>query len=201
MNASPPSKPSPPTAPLQRCAQGIAEDSDTQALATRASVMLPAHLLDPSEIIILLLKPSPWFIVLGPFKTLVALAMTTAIAVMIAGHFFLGAYQTETALVGLAVIALRLFWQFLEWLSRAYVLTDRRIVQVEGVMRVRVYEAPLEKIQQTQVIRSLREQLTGLGTLGFATAGTGFTDAFWVMLARPLEIHQKVVQTLDRYRR
>ncbi len=192
----PPRQAPPPDA---RRAEGCAEDANDDMTA-RAAAMLPAHLIQPGEIIVLLLKPSPWFILLRPLKTLVALGLATMIAVLIAGYFFLGAYQTETAVVGVAIIALRLFWEFMEWLSRAYVLTDRRVIRVEGVLRVNVYEAPLEKVQQTEVIRTLREQLVGLGTIGFATAGTAFTDAFWIMIARPFEVHQKVVQTLRRYR-
>jgi uncharacterized membrane protein YdbT with pleckstrin-like domain len=94
----------------------------------------------------------------------------------------------------------RLFWQFLEWLSRVYVLTDRRVIRVRGVWRVRVFEALLKNIQHTTVERSMRERLLGLGTIGFATSGTAFTEASWRMVARPLEVHQIVVQTIGRYR-
>jgi len=99
------------------------------------------------------------------------------------------------------LLLLRLFWQFLEWLSRVYVLTDRRVVAVAGVLRVRVFEAPLQQVQHTNLLLSLRERLFGLGTVAFATAGTAIAEAYWLMLADPLEVHRKIVQTLNRYRR
>ena len=98
------------------------------------------------------------------------------------------------------VAAVRLFWQFLEWLSRVYVLTDRRVIRVKGVLRISVFEAPLRQIQHTAAQYSIRERIFGLGTIGFATAGTGVIEAAWEMVARPMEVHGAVVQALNRYR-
>ena len=81
-----------------------------------------------------------------------------------------------------------------------YVLTDRRVIRIKGVLRVQVFETPLKQIQHTNVFFSVRERLFGLGTLTFATAGTAVIEAMWVMVARPLEIHRKVIQTMQRYR-
>ena len=79
-------------------------------------------------------------------------------------------------------------------------LTDRRIVRVKGVLRVNVFETQLQQIQHTNTTFSLRERLLGLGTIHFATAGTGGIEASWEMVSHPLEVHRIVVQTLDRYR-
>lgn len=196
----PRSKPDARVANLRAPAEGVT-NGDADEAHPAAAVMLPADLLQPGEIIILLLKPSPWFIVLGPLKTLVALSLATL--AMIAAQFYvppLGVSQREIALLGVALIGLRLFWQFLEWLSRVYVLTDQRVIRIMGVLRVSIFESPLRQIQHTSVLFSLRERLVGLGTLAFATAGTGGYEAFWIMVDRPMEVHHKVVQTLRRYR-
>ena len=184
---------------LARRAEGVTDGADDVAPATAA--MLPAELLQPGEIIILLLKPSPWFILLSPLKTLlfIALATFTLIAVRQAGY--VGMPQAQIVLLGLATAVLRLFWQFLDWLSRVYVLTDQRVIRVMGVMRVSVFECPLSQIQNTNLLFSIRERFFGLGTIAFATAGTGGYEAFWVMLAKPMDVHQKVVQAIRRYRR
>ena len=50
------------------------------------------------------------------------------------------------------------------------------------------------------MIFTVRERVFGLGTLGFATAGTALREAYWVMLAKPLEVHKTVVETINRYR-
>lgn len=180
-----------------RFAEGAAGQD---AAALRAAAMLPTELLQPGEIIILLLKPSPWFILLAPLKTILLLAVATAIAAVLPLDRAAVANQ-QLVLAGLTLIALRLFWQFLEWLSRVYVLTDQRVIRVMGVLRISIFEAPLQQVQHTTLIFSIRERLCGLGTIGFATAGTGGFEAYWQMVAKPYDVHQKVVQTLKRYRR
>ena len=104
-------------------------------------------------------------------------------------------------IVGILLLTARLFWQFLEWLSRGYVMTDQRVVTVAGGLRVRVTDTPLSNITHSELFFSLRERFFALGTLGFNTAGTAFTEAYWVMIAKPLDVHAKVVETLKRYRR
>ena len=189
--------------PLERRAEDVTGDQNGEVIAARAAAMLPVELLQPHEIIVLLLKPSPWFIVLAPLKTLVALVVLTLAMVVFSSPIYawLGVSQRDLVLVGVALIGVRLFWQFLEWLSRVYVLTDQRMIRVRGVLRVQVFECELHQIQHTEVLLSIRERIFGLGTIIFATAGTALAEAHWEMVARPLEVHQRVVQTLRRYRR
>ncbi len=166
----------------------------------RVAAMLPAELLQPDEIIILLIKPSPWFIVLTSVRALAIIALLGVIVIVLDGYGYLPILRRDAMLFLFAAGGLRLFWGLLEWLSRVYVLTDRRVIRVKGVIRVQVFEAALKQIQHTNTYFSLAERLLGLGTIGFYTAGTGQAEAFWVMLAQPLEVHQTIVRTLERYR-
>ena len=86
----------------------------------------------------------------------------------------------------------------LEWMNRLYVLTDRRVVRRRGVIRVNVFEARLDRMQQTTVVQSFRERLFGLGTIAFATAGTGSFDAVWEYLPEPYRVHADVAAAIDR---
>ena len=92
-----------------------------------------------------------------------------------------------------------LSWQTLEWYSRVYVLTDRRIIRRMGVLRVTVFETQVKNIQHTSVFKSMRERLFGLGSIGFATAGSDVFEAFWVMIDRPFQVHRIVVRTIEKY--
>jgi uncharacterized membrane protein YdbT with pleckstrin-like domain len=164
--------------------------------------MLPPALLDPGEVVILLLKPSPWFILLGPLTILLTLLGITAAALLLDKHVIdLPGSPRDLVLLGLSAVAVRLIWQLLEWVSRVYVLTDRRVLRVRGVLTVQVFEAPLPQVQHTRLLLTLRERLLGLGSIGFATAGTGGYDAYWIMISQPLEIHRTVAQALRRYGR
>ncbi|MCC7408527.1 MAG: PH domain-containing protein [Phycisphaeraceae bacterium] len=168
--------------------------------AGQAQVLLPAELIQPGEIIVLLLKPSPWFILLGPLKSLSLIALAGVGLYWVAQRAPIPLTGTDAVILTTLLLTLRLFWQFLEWLSRVYVLTDRRVIRVKGVLRIDVFETPLKNVQHTSTLFSLRERLVGLGTIAFATSGTAFIEAAWEMVGRPLEVHRVVVQTLNRYR-
>ena len=191
-----------PAGPAMPAAPRYAEvdQLDHEQMRARASAMLPDELLQSGEIIILLLKPSILFVVLSGLGALVALAALMAGALLLAEAGLRMLPRLDIALAGVGLITLRLGWGFLEWLSRVYVLTDRRVIRVRGVLRISVFEAPLRCIQHTLTMFGVLERLAGLGSIGFTTAGTHTIEATWEMLPRPLEVHRVVVRTLQRYR-
>ncbi|MEM6756697.1 MAG: PH domain-containing protein, partial [Planctomycetota bacterium] len=77
--------------------------------------------------------------------------------------------------------------------------TDRRIIRVRGVLTVQVFECSLGRVQHSEVVRILREQLFGLGTVTFSTAGTGGIEAAWEMVGRPFDVQQEVARAVRRY--
>lgn len=176
--------------------------AEAEPLLAQATAMLPAELLQPGELIILLLKPSPWFILLVPARFIAVVLLCAFLIVLLDRRGIdIGVGRSDLIIATLAIIGGRLFWQMLDWLSHVYVLTDQRVIRVFGVLNVQVFECPLSKIQQTDLILPFTQRLFWLGSIGFATAGTAAHEAYWLMIARPLEVHQKVVETLRRYRR
>jgi uncharacterized membrane protein YdbT with pleckstrin-like domain len=187
--------------PAPATAAGFSEAKpDAASPAQPSATLLPAELLQPGEIIILLLKPSLLYIVLSSLRTLAIIGLVTMAMLYLSAYPIMPLTSRDILLLGFGVAGVKLFWQFLEWLSRVYVLTDRRIIRVKGVLRVEVFESLLKNIQHTECLFMLRERLFGLGTLGFSTAGTGLPEAYWQMVSRPLEVHQTVVQAIGRYR-
>jgi len=173
----------------------------TDLTQTRVMTLLPAELLQGGEAIILLLKPGTWYILIESLHFLAVLAAISGLVLWLYNHgYSVGVEPRDMVLLIGGLGGARLFWQFLEWLSRVYVLTDRRVIRVKGVIRVQVFETQLQQIQHTDTTFSLRERLFGLGSIHFSTAGTATSEASWVMLAKPLEIHQVLIKTLNRYR-
>ncbi len=189
-----------PDDPIARQAAAEAGPEAVDVLRDRAAALLPDQLLQPGEIIILLVKPSLWFVILSSLGQVVSFLALTSIALWLANARLLHVSRMDVLLVGLGLTGLRLIWQFLEWVSRVYVLTDRRIIRVKGVLRVSVFETQLKQVQHTSMLFSVRERVFGLGTIAFATAGTGLIEAVWEMVNRPLEVHQQVVSAINRYR-
>jgi len=157
--------------------------------------------LHPDETIILLIRPSPLYIVLSSFGTLVAAAIGALVLAYAAQFPWSPWTDVHAATFGIGLAGMRLAWGWLDWINHAYALTDRRVIARRGVLRTMLTEAPLARIQNTIVVQSMRERLCFLGTLGFATAGRGTFDAFWESVATPFEVHRKVLEAIERYRR
>jgi uncharacterized membrane protein YdbT with pleckstrin-like domain len=172
-----------------------AQGARTSPLA--AADLLPAHLLDGDEIVILAIKPSLWFVVFMSIRWLAAMVLVIVLAGWL-GHriTYLDAAMIVQGAVALA--AARLGFAVLQWVSRLYVLTNRRIMRLTGILNVDLFECPLTKIQNTYLTLTWYERLTGVGTISFATAGTGGVEASWTNVNNPLELHERVRSAIHR---
>lgn len=193
-----------PEAPVHR------EELDSPALNAEGATdvlarpaLLPADIIHDDEVIILIMRPSLWFIPLGSLAALMTIAIVTLIFALVATKFsrYLGVVDTTILALGTCIGMLRLFWQALEWINQIYVLTDRRVIRRSGVLRVSVFETPLTNIQHTSVFQRLRERVFGLGSIGFATSGSDVFDAFWYTIREPFAVHKTVLETIQRYGR
>jgi uncharacterized membrane protein YdbT with pleckstrin-like domain len=190
-------EPRPPALRLPRTVQAApAVEAEDEELASIA------RLLQPGETVILYLKPSVLFIPLASISSLLGIAVVTFFLAWLDRKFpaLPGSDHIFIAL-GIFCGLLRLGWQGLEWVTRIYVLTDRRVIRRKGVIRVSVFECPLSNVQQTAVYQSLRERVCFLGTLCFATAGAASFIALWEYVPRPFEVQRTVAEAVDRYTR
>jgi uncharacterized membrane protein YdbT with pleckstrin-like domain len=88
--------------------------------------------------------------------------------------------------VALAVLGLLLgLPAWLRWRSEEYLVTDRRVLQVEGVFGKRVLDSSLEKVNDVRLTQSWIGRLLGYGTVEILTASEGAVNRL-DMLPRPL---------------
>lgn len=161
-----------------------------------------SRLLSPGETVILCIKPSILFVPLTSLSSLLGIALVAFMLAWLDRRFVWIPWTDHQAIAaGVFLGAVRLAWQFLEWMSRVYVLTDRRVIRRKGVLRVSVFECRLEQLQQTAVFQCLRERLTLLGTVCFATAGAAAFVALWEYVARPFDVQRTVAEAVERYGR
>lgn len=165
----------------------------------QAEVADVAHLLQDGEIVILLLRPSMLFVPLASLAGLMLIAVITLFLAWMSSISWVAWTDMQAFTLGAGAAILRLGWQGLDWLSRLYILTDRRVIRRMGVLRVSLFEAQLRHIQHTAVFTRLRERLLGLGSIGFSTAGSDVFDALWLTVKKPFDVHRTVVKTLERY--
>ena len=183
--------------PVAACA------SDAGAAIESQSVLPPfvSSLVSEDETVLLVLRPSVLMVPLWSIESFTIIAAMT-FAFAWAADFGWAAWTEPQAFgFGLVALGLRLLWSFLDWANRLYVLTDRRVVRRRGILQVDLFEARLDRIQQTSVLQLVRERTFGLGTIAFATAGTGTLDAVWEAVGDPFRIHGEVARAIDRYGR
>lgn len=144
-------------------------------------------LLAPGEQVLLATRRH-WVVLLrwvGPPLVLVLLGL------VMAGAFgFFGGYEAAgtAALVGvgLAVVgALVALPGVLRWANELYLVTDRRVIQVEGVFSKHALDSGLAKVNDVRLTQSLWGRMLGYGTLEIITASESGINRF-DDLPRPL---------------
>ncbi len=189
------------TRPAARWVAANSGATDAQELVVdQLQSALPAGLLADDEIVVLMLRPSLLFVGLSSLASLTIIAVVTlTLALLAIRIIWLPWSELAAYAMGAAVATARLLWQCLEWWGLVYVLTDRRVIRRTGVLQVSIFEAPLRNIQHTSIFQPFRERIFGLGSIGFATAGSDVFDAFWVMIRQPYAVHKVVMETIQRY--
>jgi hypothetical protein len=165
------------------------------AVGLTVPTVVPAHLLGGDEVVHFAIKPSPWFVILVSLRWLglgILLILAAGLDVVSPQYRWLF-YQS-----GFVVAGARLGWAMLEWVSRLYVLTDRRVMRIRGVFNVDLFECTLERIQNTVTSLPLTERVVRVGTISFHTAGGSGGAASWRIISRPLEIHEQVREAIGR---
>lgn len=178
----------------------FAEAHGANADAVPRAELLPAHLLDGDEIVILALKPSLWFIVFTSARWTAAMGLVILLADWLNDQ--IPALSMPVIVRGALVLAgMRIGFALLQWVSRLYVLTNRRIMRLRGIFNVDLFECQLTRIQNTYLTLAWYERLAGLGTISFATAGTGGIEVSWINVNNPLELHERVRTAIHRAQR
>lgn len=176
-----------------------AASKTTETKPLTAADLVPVHLLDGGEVVLFAIKPSLWFILFASVRWLIVLGAVIALAPYLSLVFG----RINGTLVAKAAVALgaaRVGFAILEWASRLYVLTNRRVMRIRGVFNINLFECSLLKIENTDVVLTWYERLFGLGTVAFATAGTGPFETSWAHVAHPLEVHEQVRAAINRAR-
>ncbi len=187
-------------APAARLAAKAGAAGSQDILVRGATAIIPQKLISEGEVVLLAIKPSLWFILLISGRWLIACAL-----IVVASELLRPVVPDQLArrVEQLAILlgSVRVVAGALEWLGRVYVLTDRRVMRLKGVIHIDLFECHLSRIQQTVLALPASERLLCCGTILFYTAGTDRADAAWETVAHPAPVYQTVLEAMDRYRR
>jgi hypothetical protein len=97
---------------------------------------------------------------------------------------------------GLAVLG----WHIMRYLNQEYVLTNRRVVQVAGVLNKTALDSSLEKINDARLSQSVFGRIFGFGDLEILTAADTGVDRFR-MIRNPIGFKKAMLDAKHEYER
>jgi hypothetical protein len=177
------------------CASEGAATATAPATSTSLATLLASHILRDGELVLLILKPSIWFILLSSLRFI-----AVALIVIIAAKVFnpQPGPNRSYAELGATVIIGRLMWGMLQWMGRLYILTDMRILSLTGVFNVEVFDCPLRKVARTRLVRGLQDRAVGVGSIEIIPQDESYPFGLWQTVGRPKLVHEQIVATISR---
>jgi hypothetical protein len=160
--------------------------------------LFAAAILEPNEIIVGIWRPSPWYVPLRAARLVALIVLVTLLGAAASGAAGLP-WGAAVVQVGAALVLVRVAAAILDWSSRWYVLTDRRVIRRRGVVSPTVFVGSLRSLKRVDLARNATDRVLRTGTITFSTRPDGPWDAAWVMVARPDDVHRLVLDTRRRY--
>jgi hypothetical protein len=164
------------------------------ARATSLGTLLGSHILRDGELVLLILKPSLWFIAFNSLVFALIIGFTAAASALI-DHRMHDHFYFEAALF---VITGRLMWSVLQWMGRLYILTDQRVLRITGIFSVEVFDCPLRKVVRARMVSTAREKLVGVGSIEIIPSDEAMPSAIWQTIAKPKEILDRLRAAITR---
>lgn len=184
-----------PTAVLTHYSEDAVDAQPAAGLMVNVQAGL-GDVLDGGEIVLCVLKPSLWYLVLVSVRWLAG----AVVVILLAPLFFQARSGTTEILTqsALLVTAARLILALLQWSSRLYVLTNRRVMCYRGVMHVSLFESPLVHIRNTYVNASPVERICKVGSIGFSLQGDRQIDVWWEQVSAPDAVHERIRRAIEK---
>jgi len=161
-------------------------------------------LLSTGERILYRNKQHPFVFVWGARYTILALVIAFLLFVLQSGVDNDGASGTLRTVLGLATAILFFgglavaVWTALRYINQEYVLTNRRVIQVEGVLDRKATDSSLEKINDALLSQSVFGRMFDFGDLTVMTASEGGIEKM-KMLRSPIVFKKKMLDAKHDY--
>ena len=157
--------------------------------------ILTGHVLRDGELVILMLKPSRWYLFLNtlPFAALVSLCLC-ALQLSRVPHAHMRYYVDA----GIFAISGRMMWAVLKWMGLLYVLTDQRVLRISGIFQVDVFDCPLRKLARTRVVRNPAERVLRVGSIELTPLDESRPGTTWQTIRHTQQVHAQIEATIRR---
>ncbi len=155
------------------------------------------EMLDKDEIVEFSIKPSLWFVAIVSARFVLLVGVLAAIVAVVTRD---SGTQFAAYAASLAVLAtvLRVVVASLQWASRVYILTNRRVMRFSGVLTVTIAECPLKQIKQTNLRLEAVQRVLRLGSICVTPTAEQGTTIVWNHVAKVGEIYERVIRAIRR---
>lgn len=92
-----------------------------------------------------------------------------------------------------AIVTLYAVWKVIDWSAAAYVVTDQRVLLLEGLISRNVSAIPLAKVTDTTFRRSIIGRVLGYGDLMLDSPGEKPGLSTLTVLPRPVELYRLIM--------
>ncbi len=110
-----------------------------------------------------------------------AIFFASIVILILLGNIQQGDFRNVLGYVALALLLLSLVWLvwvFWGWYSQDYLVTNRRVLKVEGILRKRSADSSLEKINDAILEQGILGRMLGYGDLDILTAAETSVDQY-----------------------
>lgn len=175
----------------------VAEAPPVAAARPAPAKAAALELLDGGEIIELCIRPSPLLIVALSWPIVVATSLLAVVVGVVTGG-----QPDRNAIVAFQVLggiaAIRTAVAALQWSTKLYVLTNRRVIRFRGVFSVESVECPLPQIACAELRVTPLQRLAGLGTIVMSPASPQRATVRWDQLASAADVHERLLRAIAR---
>src|SRR5687767_11012372 len=176
--------------------EGGAAAAADAAVSTPVGALMAGHVLRDGELVLLILRPSRWFILLSSLKFMAIVTIFTIFGVLFEDALHIPRRRAVEAGVWLGIG--RVMWAVLQWMGRLYVLTDLRIIRLSGVFTVSVLDCALRKVARTMLESNLMEKIVRIGSIVVIPQDEEAPIFQWHMVARPRLVHKQILSAIHR---
>lgn len=156
-------------------------------------------LLQDGEIVVLSIKPSPWFVLWISLPVLLT-AVAAAAGAALAQRWGLLTHSATVYWACSLAAGVRLIVSIAQWMSVRYVLTNLRVLRLRTFISSGVSELPLSALTEAAVAAGPALWVIGVGDIAFLDRQGRTYGGLWACVTRPRDICQVVNDTIRRYR-
>jgi hypothetical protein len=109
-----------------------------------------------------------------------------------------GSLITYAAALAVLAAVMRLVVASLQWASRVYVLTNRRVMRFSGVANVEVLDCGLKDVSRANMELGGVQRMLRLGTIHMTPSRESRPTIVWDHVARAADVYAKVVRAIKK---